>query len=77
MANGKARSSKVRAEQNKPEIEPGRSVNVGARNFRIETRLIECTCYGGDNDYRKQDHRELKRCEEFEDRIALPGGLLG
>src|SRR5438874_4151834 len=70
-------TGKVCPEQNKPEIEPGRSVNVGARNFRIETRLIECTCYRGDNDHRKQDDREFKRCEEFEDWVALPGGLLG
>ena len=34
-------TGKVCPEQNKPEIEPGRPVNVGARNFRIETRLIE------------------------------------
>src|SRR5438045_2522440 len=70
-------TGKICPEQNKPEIEPGRSVNVGARNFRIETRLIECTCYRRDNDHRQQDDCEFKRCEEFENRIALPGGLLG
>src|SRR4029077_5490035 len=69
-------TGKVCPKQDKPEIEPGRPVNVGTRNFRIETRLIQCACYRGDNDKRKQDDREFKRCEEFEDRIALPGGLL-
>ena len=34
-------TGKVRAEQNKPEIEPRRSVNVGARDFRIEARFVE------------------------------------
>src|SRR5467141_58979 len=33
---GKRGAGKVRPEQDKPEIEPRRSVNVGARNLRIE-----------------------------------------
>ena len=33
---GKRGAGKVRAEQNKPEIEPRRSVNVAAHNLRIE-----------------------------------------
>src|SRR4030095_11089342 len=69
-------TGKVCSEQNKPKIEPRRSVNVGARNLRIETRLIECPRYRGDDDHRQQDDREFKRCEELEDRIALPSGLL-
>src|SRR5438034_9933567 len=40
FAPGPARqrgTRKVRPEQHEPEIEPWRAVNVGARNFRVET----------------------------------------
>src|SRR5207247_10347624 len=30
-------AGKIRAEQDQPEIEPRRAINVGARNFRVET----------------------------------------
>ena len=70
-------TGKVCSKQNKPKIEPGRPVNIGARDIRIEARFIERARDRGDNDHRKQDHREFKRCEEFEDGIALPSGPLG
>src|SRR6266496_1577668 len=70
-------TGKVCPEQNKPEIEPRGSVNIGARNLRIETRLVERPCDRSDDDHREQYDREFKRCKKFEDRIALPDGLLG
>src|SRR6266542_3718716 len=69
-------TGKVCSKQNEPEIEPRRSVNIGTRNLRVETRFIERACDCRDNYYREQDDREFKRREKFEDRIALPCGLL-
>src|SRR4029450_7314949 len=69
-------TGKVCSKQNKPKIEPRRSVNIGARNLRIETRFIERSRDCRDNDYREQDDCEFKRGEKFKDRIALPCRLL-
>jgi hypothetical protein len=68
---------KICPEQNEPEIEPRGPVDVRARNLCIETGLVERTRDRGDDDYRKQHDREFQRCEEFKDRIVLPGGTLG
>ena len=68
---------KVCSKQNKPKIEPWSPVDIGAGNLRIEARFIDCPCDRGDDNHRKQDDREFKRRKKLEDRIALPGRLLG
>src|SRR5881628_3845027 len=37
-------TGKVRPEQNQPDIKPWRAIDVGARNFRVETRFINRAC---------------------------------
>src|SRR5882757_10015243 len=68
---------KVCSKQNKPDIEPRSTVNISARHFRIETRLIERPRDCGNDQHRQQDNGQLKRCEKFEERVSLPSGLLG
>ena len=74
---GESRDGKVRSEQNEPEIEPRRPVNVGARDLRIEARFIDRASDRGDDEHREQNNRQFKRRKKFEDRVALPGRLPG
>ena len=79
FAPGPARESgngKVDPEQDEPEIKPWRAINVGAGDFRIETRFINRSGDCGDDQDRKQNNREFERSKKFENRIALPRGLL-
>src|SRR6266446_2397386 len=69
-------TGKVRPEQNEPDIKPWRTVNVGARNFRIKTRFVNRACNRGDDDHRQQNNSEFERRKKFKDRIALPRWLL-
>ena len=71
------RASKVCPEQDKPDVEPRSAVNISARHFRVETRLIERPRDCGNDQHRQQDNGELKRCKKFEERISLPSGMLG
>src|SRR5437588_2125765 len=64
----------IGAEQNEPEIEPGRAINISARDFGIEARFPDRAGDGGDDQDGEQNNRELERGEKFEDRAALPGG---
>src|SRR6266496_4634324 len=40
-------TGKVRPEQDQPDVEPRRTVNVNARNFRVETRFVNRACNRG------------------------------
>ena len=71
------RRSQVRAEQNKPEIEPRRSVNVSACHFRVETRFVESAYDRARDEDRQQHDGKLERREKLEDRVLLPRGLVG
>ena len=62
----------VRGEENEPGVEPGRAVNVGARHFRVEGRLVERPGDRADDEDGEEDDGELDRREELEDRVALP-----
>ena len=52
-------TGKVRPEQNQPDIKPRRTVNVGARNFRIKTRFVNRSRDRGDDEHCKQNDREF------------------
>src|SRR6266480_769549 len=67
----------VGPEQDKPNIEPRRPVDISARNLRIESRFVDGACDRRDDQHRQQNDRKLKRCKKFENRVALPGGLPG
>src|SRR5881296_2364266 len=69
-------TDKVRPEQDQPDVEPRRSVNVSARNFRVETRFINRSGDRGDDEHCEQNDCEFERRKESKDRIALPCRLL-
>ncbi len=48
---GERGAGKVRAEQNKPEIEPRRPIDVSARHLRVESRFIERARDCGDDEH--------------------------
>src|SRR6266404_166758 len=62
----------VRAKQNQPKIEPRRTVNVGARHVRVETRFVKSSGDRGNNQNREQNNGELERCKKTKERIFLP-----
>ena len=52
-------TGKVRAQQNQPDVEPGRAVHVGACHIRVEGRLVNRARDGGNNNYTEQNDREF------------------
>ena len=70
----KSGDSEIGTEQNEPEIEPGRAIDISARDFGIEARFPNRAGNGGNDQDREQNDRQLERREKFEDRAALPGG---
>src|SRR5947208_6426181 len=71
------RASEVCPEQDKPDVEPRSAVNISARHFRIETRLIERPFDGGTDQNRQQDDRYLKRCKIIDAALWLPRVVVG
>src|SRR5439155_6034898 len=69
-------TGKVRPEQNQPDIEPRRAIDVSARHFCVETRFVNRSRNRRDDHHREQNHRELQRRKKFENRVALPRRLL-
>src|SRR5205823_5127111 len=66
--------SQISAEQDEPEIEPGRAINISARDFGIEARFPNRAGNGGNDQDREQNNCQLERGEKFKDRATLPGG---
>src|SRR5437870_12928526 len=63
FAPGPARergTGKIRSQQNQPEIEPRRTVNVGARNFLVETRFVNGARDRGNDEHREQNDSEFQ-----------------
>ena len=69
---GKRRDREIRREKNKPEIEPGRAIDVRARHFRVEGRFVNRAGDRADDEHGEQNDREFERSEKAENRIALP-----
>ncbi len=53
----KRRDGEVSPKQDEPEIKPWRAVNVGAGDFRIETRFVNRTSDRGDDQHPEQNDR--------------------
>ena len=69
---GEGRDNEVRREKEKPDVEPGGAVDIGAGHFRIEGRFVERARDGADDEDREQNDRQLEGSEKAEDRVALP-----
>ena len=52
-------TGKIRSQQNQPEIEPRRAINIGARNFRVETRFVNRAGDRCHDQYREQNDSEF------------------
>jgi hypothetical protein len=66
------RDGEIRREKKEPEIEPGRAIDLGARDFRIESRFVERARDRANDQNAEQDHRQLQRRKKTEEPGALP-----
>src|SRR3954469_19866491 len=69
-----SRDGEAGREKKEPDIEPGRTIDIGARNLGVEARLVNRAGDRADNQDGEKHDRELERREKPEDRIALPAG---